>query len=390
VTVLRYQRPASIRSLPLRLLPTPGEALDSWLEAIAHRCAIQFGDVLTATGIRDESSRRRWLVSLLPTELDTLTSSTGVGEDELRSMTLSHYDGTAVAVDHSKRVLKASFPWGRRAGSRYCPHCLRDNGGRWKLAWRLNWTFACLQHCCLLADTCSSCGSRQRQHSHGILDIPQPGYCPRLRHDIPTKTRRRCNAELSAAKVLLMPSTHPVLSAQRIINDIRSGEPSKFGVYQTQPAAARDVMADMKALATWVISAVDQKELQPSFPGEIADALARHRASLDWPYGMHWNSVGIRPEVLDSAIGITMALKVLGASGISTASSSMQHLAESARRGSPYRKTVSPNGEVSPVLAAIEEIAFKSLSRHRQPPRCRTDTNRRQYSRSVSVGLTSR
>jgi hypothetical protein len=367
-----------------------GEALDSWLEAMAYRSAISFGDMLAATGIRDEKSRRRWMVSLWPAELHTLTSSTGIGEDVLRSMTLAHYDGTALAVDHAERMLKASFPWGRRASSRYCPLCLRDNAGRWQLAWRLNWTVACLEHCSLLADTCSSCGSRQRQRSHHALGIPQPGYCARLRSDIANKTRRRCNAELSAARVLLMPSTHPILGAQRSINAIRASEPTEFGVYRSQPSTVREVLADIKALAVWVISTVDHKGLEDYLPGEIIDELARRRASLDWPYGMYWNGVGTRPEALDAAVGLTVALKVLDVSEISTASSAIVHLAESATKGSPYTRSVSPHGEVSPVLAAIEETAFKSLRRLHRPSHRRCDAIRLLDSRWVSRGVASR
>ena len=38
----------AVRTLPIRVAPIEGEALDSWLEAIAHRTHTAFGDLLTA------------------------------------------------------------------------------------------------------------------------------------------------------------------------------------------------------------------------------------------------------------------------------------------------------------------------------------------------------
>ncbi len=41
----------AVRTLPIRLPPVAGEALDSWLEALAHRNATAFGDLLSAVGL---------------------------------------------------------------------------------------------------------------------------------------------------------------------------------------------------------------------------------------------------------------------------------------------------------------------------------------------------
>lgn len=45
------QAAISIRTLPMRVAPPAGEALDSWLEAVAHRYQVSFGDVLSAHGV---------------------------------------------------------------------------------------------------------------------------------------------------------------------------------------------------------------------------------------------------------------------------------------------------------------------------------------------------
>jgi hypothetical protein len=49
-----HSRPArmdAVRTLPIRLRPVAGEALDSWLEGLAHRTHSAFGDVLSAVGV---------------------------------------------------------------------------------------------------------------------------------------------------------------------------------------------------------------------------------------------------------------------------------------------------------------------------------------------------
>lgn len=53
----------------------------------------------------------------------------------------------------------ASFATG---GSRYCPQCLRANGGRWLLTWRVRWSIACIRHRVLLAERCPACGHTPR------------------------------------------------------------------------------------------------------------------------------------------------------------------------------------------------------------------------------------
>jgi hypothetical protein len=40
-----------IRTLPIRLAPVDGEALDSWLEALAHRSGVTWGDIVAAVGV---------------------------------------------------------------------------------------------------------------------------------------------------------------------------------------------------------------------------------------------------------------------------------------------------------------------------------------------------
>lgn len=42
---------SGLRTLPIRVAPLPGEALDSWLETLAHRSMVSFREILIALGL---------------------------------------------------------------------------------------------------------------------------------------------------------------------------------------------------------------------------------------------------------------------------------------------------------------------------------------------------
>jgi hypothetical protein len=46
------------RTLPIRLARLPGEALDSWLETIAHRLTVPLNDLMWAIGLPGGARRR--------------------------------------------------------------------------------------------------------------------------------------------------------------------------------------------------------------------------------------------------------------------------------------------------------------------------------------------
>jgi TniQ len=150
------------RTLPLRVPIVPGEALDSWLEALARRHQVRVGTLTAALG---------WPVPATPGGLVA-----GIPAQVLRR--LEHLAGLpARRLDVA--VLDRHLPPGpvRRRGSRYCPSCLAERDGRWLLAWRLGWTFACTTHRVLLCDTCPGCGQAPRGRS-GRAGLNPPGTCP--------------------------------------------------------------------------------------------------------------------------------------------------------------------------------------------------------------------
>ena len=157
---------APARTLPLRVPPVPGEAIDSWLEALARRHQVTVGTLTAALG---------WPLPASPGGLVT-----GIPAQVLRR--LEHQAGLAAGrLDDA--VLDRYLPLGpvRRRGSRYCPSCLAERDGRWLLSWRLGWTFACTAHGVLLCDTCPSCGQAPRCPDRPHLRA-QPAWHLRQHH----------------------------------------------------------------------------------------------------------------------------------------------------------------------------------------------------------------
>lgn len=91
---------SAVRSLPIRLAPIAGEALDSWLEALAHRNATAFGDLLAAVGLNPYHgmATNGWIVALAPEQESTISAATDVSPGVLTTMTLAHYAGRAVNI----------------------------------------------------------------------------------------------------------------------------------------------------------------------------------------------------------------------------------------------------------------------------------------------------
>jgi TniQ len=216
--------------IPITLEPVIGEALDSWIEAYARRLNTCSRSLLNHLGLSG-SQPRHMVMLLTDTERDTLAEATGLSQPHLDAMTLERFDGIAVTLNRDRRISEHPPAWRRHSGSRYCPTCLADDG-RWRLAWRLPWAFACPNHHRLLADTCPACHRHthpDRPGYHDQLTIPgtctapaDPGY--RSIHKPP------CGHRLADVTTTLIPADGLVIHAydriHRLINDGAShGDP---------------------------------------------------------------------------------------------------------------------------------------------------------------------
>lgn len=356
----------TIRALPIRMPPIEGEALDSWLEALAHRTHTAFGDLLTAVGLNSEprSGNSTWIVQLKSDEVAGIRAATGVDRGALEKMTLAHYSGRAVRIDSDAGTPTRNFPWGRVSGSRFCPMCLQQTGGRWQLAWRLGWTFACTVHRCLLADSCPRCGAVQRRRPHVGDIVPEVGHCAHPASNATGRSPARCNGELSATPVTEFNPDHPVLHAQRLVNAIIDCGTATYGVYRVMPQPRINALSDIRAVAGRALAYATAQDLQVVIPKDLLVAYREPSRRKELRSGVARTDakpgLAAPGRAAAAAVGVIAALRALDSSDITSAGEALRWVVTSSReRGFAVNATnVGWGKETSPVLAGAQLAAL--------------------------------
>jgi TniQ/Transcriptional regulator PadR-like family len=185
------------RTLAIRVLPQPGESLDSWLEALARRSRTSMSALLDALGLPAFERTHSLLVALSPPLLQRLESQLALPAGRL--------DQSIISADLFDR---GAPHW------RFCPQCLRQSQGRWLTDWWLPWTFACTTHSTLLRDLCPRCHKEPRKFLPKPVHLHPPGHCMRR---IGGSSRRNsvCGSDLTDVELIPLDPEHPVLQAQR-------------------------------------------------------------------------------------------------------------------------------------------------------------------------------
>jgi hypothetical protein len=356
----------AVRTLPIRLTPIAGEALDSWLEGLARRTHTAFGELLSAVGLDPYRGKgtSSWIVQLTDEEAERIGLATGVAVEVLESMTLAHYSERGLRIKDGTFGLSRAFPWGRTCGSRFCPSCLKETEGRWQLSWRLGWAFACTKHCCLLADACPECGVVQRRRTHVVDLIPEAAACAHCGTNAIGRSSARCGADLTAAPVTMFGADHPVVHAQRVVDAVIDSETASFGAYRVCPQPRINVLSDLRAVAGRVLAYATPKELQAVVPDDLRAAhfdVARHKVRRTGISGADTKPGLAAPaRAAATAVGVIATLHALEKSDIAEAGDELRWLMTSSRaRGSHVYPTNTAWGRgISPVLTGIQLAAL--------------------------------
>lgn len=217
------------RTLPLRVPIVPGEALDSWLEALARRHQVTIGTLTAALGWPVPATPGRLVAGLPGQVLRRLEHHAGLPAGRLDDAVLDRYLLLGPA---------------RRRGSWYCPPCLAEQDGRWPLAWRLGWTFACTTHGVLLCDTCPACGQAPRGRA-GRAGLNPPGTCANT-----IKRNNCCGADLCQVTPSRLAPCHLVLAAQHWAGALLTVDDTGPGQNGASP---RTVLSDLGIVGSWVL-----------------------------------------------------------------------------------------------------------------------------------------
>ncbi|UUV28597.1 TniQ family protein [Amycolatopsis roodepoortensis] len=274
-----------ITTLPLRVPVLAGESLDSWLHALAQRHNSSPGQLLAALGL---GRGQRWIRRLIdepdPRMLRRLEQTTGLPPGRLDA-TLGSVAGPAGLVDRLATH-----------GSRFCPACLAESGGRWMSSWRLNWSTACLRHERLLADVCPDCGSVPRRTLVGGITATPATACPSRPGRV-----RRCGGDFTAAHTTPAPAA--VLAAQRWIDHVTATACTpgndRTGAEQ---ALAEDTLRDLRYVTNWLLR-LNHKHLA----GEAGILEPRRRANP-----LSSNGSAAKLDAALAAILLTRAQRILG------------------------------------------------------------------------------
>jgi hypothetical protein len=364
------------RTLPLRVAPQSGEALDSWLEALAVRHRAPFGDLIQALGLATESEQARqrppgsrrvnppnWTVAVGDTEAAALASACELDTATVHDLTLARYDGIAVQLDTTGRRVIRHRLWGRAKGSRFCPACLRENNGRWSLSWRLGWAFACPRHRCLLADTCPACDRPQRLASHPFRFIPHPGHCAQNGQHAIGRNAPRCGADLTDVPVLALPEGHPVLRAEHTIHNLIQTQTAHFGIYQADPQPAVVALTDLRTLGRKILTEATSEDLGHLLSADIANeftqARSRPHRRADPSLSEVRPGFGCPGRAVLAAVAVSAALDALHRPEHRDAGQALRWLLRPRRKpdGTVLSERV-PLTDASPVLRAVQRASL--------------------------------
>ncbi|MDT9700452.1 DUF6221 family protein [Streptomyces sp. P17] len=232
----------SPRRLALVPDPFPGESLLSWGDALARLNQVSRTETLRMAGLISSSTVSAVFgYRVSDAVLRAVSQSTGVTGQRLRSMTLAHYAGSALEPlppdDAKEYGAWAAWRYRQRTvlpkHSNACPSCLRENGGRWLLKWRLVWSFACVRHQSYLISQCSGCGSALHRVWPGD---PQSWICPGASRGLGLRTPAQpCGRDIRRMRG--KPVRDPrLLACQRDIDCLLDGP------HATTPEEARDVL----------------------------------------------------------------------------------------------------------------------------------------------------
>ncbi|GEK87909.1 TniQ family protein [Microbacterium aerolatum] len=271
---------AELRRLPFVVRPLPDEPFGSWFETMAATLRTTCGDLARALGLRvlaqGPLGSTSWSVQLDDQQLANLERTTGLTSEVLRATTREGFAANAVQFDRRGAISLFSPISG--ASGRYCPDCLRDSNGRWRLTWQFPFGFACVRHHRLLNDVCAACRKPPHRTALPHRLVPMPGACRNPIGRLDNGRVRPCGADLRDDHSDAMDAGADVLDAQRLIMRALSKPRTADGIWSSGPQPASRVLGDLVLLAGFA-----RRDLEERGPDESrtssGGAGAIHRAS---------------------------------------------------------------------------------------------------------------
>jgi hypothetical protein len=291
----------TIRALTRLLAPVPGEAFTSYVDRLAAFHKVNLLVMLQYVGIKEAERYEpmfEYGISLYKSALERFSTATRRPPFVIAKMLLCSYDGIAVNLPCRARSAApntllewATSEWTYFSSSHACPHCIRDDQGAWKLAWKLPWSFACIKHKCYLVPRCPACerrlasGHRDKSLSPWFVrEVPKPGHCSNPQPDGMGRlgpSSLPCDHDLgSIPTTAASPET---LCVQELLDACLSGRvPTILGSQVSAP----DYFCDLRSLCALILYCAEPDDLGRLAPPEDvafrAFADERDRILVDW------------------------------------------------------------------------------------------------------------
>lgn len=352
-----------LRELPVRVPVADGESLHSWIEALAARYRMTVRELLPSLGIPVPHTPCGLVLDISDSSLRSLEWQTGLRPGRLHHTVLDRYSalGLTVPVGLQPGGGRQSL-WTRSAGSAFCPRCLTENGGRWQLAWHLNWTFACTRHNVLMASHCPACRRRPREGENRLDHVVDSSRC--CHYDLkarpglqPVPGMPRCGTLLTGQPAHELGPGHPLIACQQWINRILA-VPSRVTVagLQVPPKAALAAVATLMRSAAVTGGPFGTRDVPNLAPGPVTVGIrlpvlppARSAAGI-------YSAASTSPALFGTLAAL--AADVLASPSLDSAAGAVSWMLEDAERrpgpgGAPWRRQIEAAATGSAVLNAI-------------------------------------
>lgn len=267
-------------------MPLPDEPLESWLAAMAAIYRATGTEMAAAVGLLESPGgtlRRGWAAVLTGPQVAAIGAATGLDPSVVQAMTPTRFAAAGVVRGPAGSRRLAAAP------GRFCPACLTDSGGRWRLSWRLQFVTVCVRHHSVLLQRCATCLLPPQRPQMPARRVPRPGRCDTIR-PASEAAGRRCGADLRAAGPML-PASPEMLHAQRLMMQTLSDDSGRFGVYASVPQPAARVFEDVRFLVRVLershrdasTAAVEPSRLHARAVQALRSPVALRAAVRAWP-----------------------------------------------------------------------------------------------------------
>lgn len=277
--------------LPRVLRPLPGEAFASFIERNARFQNVQVITLLHRIGLIDVEEAQAipngYGVFIEPSRKEVIAGALRLTTDELDSLLLEGLNGIAYEAQYTADGafdLRSTTmgSWVYMAGSHVCPECVRGRDGYWRTAWKLPWSFACVEHQLMLAADCPSCELRfaswrrdkQVKPSASFL-VPESGRCLNVRGGGPRGYRTgACDHDITSVDTLHLHPNSAVLQAQAWID---AALEARYAVIAGERVPAIEFIRILRGISALMLYAATPNlvtQLVPGLPAELITSFA--------------------------------------------------------------------------------------------------------------------